>query len=391
MILEFPFPPDIRVEKEAKVLTNVGYDVYVMAMQNAHALREETFRGYTIHRFNPKDYRFLKNLSRDYRQLRFIDPLWKKGIETFVRTYNIDVLHVHDLPLVRTALFVARKNNIPIVADYHENFPAQIQALNPPNLSRRKRFYRSYKRWSAYEGAISHQVDQIIVVVQAYKNHLIEKHRIPGEKITIVQNTVDIDILKNVTQEKPPQNAFIISYIGSFGPHRGLDVVIRAMPEILSHIPVAKFIVAGKGKNQSELENLAKELNVSSSVEFLGWKEYSEIPYYFKNAHVGVIPHRASEHTDFAVPNKLFEYMYFSVPVVTSDRPSLKMIIEETNAGLVFKTDDPSDFAEKILRIYHNSEGYGKNGYQAVMKKYNWNVDKEWLVNLYRTIALKNS
>lgn len=388
MILEAPFPPDIRVEKEAQTLAQAGHDVFVMAIRTEGDRQEEEYENYKVYRFDLREHHFLKNISRDYRQLCFIDPVWKRGIDCFLEKYDIDVLHVHDLPLVKTAFLVSKNYKIPIIADYHENFPAQVQALRRPRLSLRHRLYHSYGRWSKYEEQMSRKVDGIIVVIQEYKDHLIREHGIPGDKITVVHNTPDPGMMTKVVRQRASSNAFVISYIGSYGPHRGLDVVIRAMPEIVARIPKAKFVIVGKGRNLPELEGLARELNVSNSVEFIGWKDYSEIIPYFQNADVGVIPHHASEHTDSTVPNKLFEYMYFKVPVMVSDRPPLRRIVEETEAGAVFKTNDASNFARKVLEIHRNSRQYGESGHKAVMNQYNWQVDGEKLVRLYRNLEI---
>ncbi|MCD4731698.1 MAG: glycosyltransferase family 4 protein [Bacteroidales bacterium] len=390
MILNAPFPPDIRVEKEAKTLSRAGHDVFIMAAQKGNAPHEESMNGYFVIRFDINKYRRLKKITRDISNILFCDPVWKKGIDDFVKTYNIDVLHVHDLPMVKTAHKIACKYNIPIVADYHENFPAHVKAVSSPNLSFKEQFYKSYKRWAKYEDSISKEVDRIIVVVDEYKNHLIEEHNVPGDKITVVSNTTDLTILENShVEEFPADKKFIISYIGSFGYHRGLDVVIRGMPEILSHIPEAKFVVVGKGRNQAELEKLAEKLSVSASVEFIAWKDYSEIQSDFRNANVGVIPHHASEHTDNTVPNKLFEYMYFKVTVMVSDRPTLKRFIEETKAGKTFKTNDPSDFAKKVIDIYNEPGLYGEYGHKAVKEKYNWKIDGQRLIEVYQSFKLK--
>ena len=389
MILEAPFPPDIRVEKEAQTLAQADHDVFVMATRRGNDRQEEEYEKYQVYRFDLKKHHFLKNISRDYRQLCFIDPVWKRGINSFVKKYGIDVLHVHDLPLVKTAFLVSKKYEIPLIADFHENFPAQVQALRRPRLSLRHRLYHSYGRWSKYEEQMSHKVDAIIVVVQEYKDHLMHEHGILGDKITVVHNTPDPGIMIQVARRRASSGGFTISYIGSYGPHRGLDVVIRAMPEIVARIPNAKFVVVGKGRNRPELERLARELNVSDSVEFVGWKDYSEIIPYFQNADVGIIPHHASEHTDSTVPNKLFEYMYFKVPVIVSDRPPLQRIVEETKAGIVFRTNDTSNFAQKMLEIRRNSKRYGKSGYRAVMDEYNWQVDGGELVRLYRNLEIR--
>ena len=390
MILDAPFPPDIRVEREVKSLHNAGFKVFVLSQHWASLPEEESTEYCHIVRFNPKQFKNLNQLTRDFKKITFFDPVWRKGIDHFVRKYRINYLHVHDLPLVKTAYAVAKKYGIPLTADYHENFPAHVQAVTERKLTGKEKFYRSYKRWEKYEESISRKVDAIIVVAKEYRQHLIEKHKIPPEKIVIVQNTIDTDIFSfppNSTGAEGTDAGFVISYFGSYGPHRGLDTVIRAMPEILSQIPAAEFIIIGRGKNKDELVQLVEQLQLKESIKFFDWVNYSELVKAYRRSNVGVIPHRASEHTDSTIPNKLFEYMYFGVPVLVSDRPPLKRIVEETGAGRVFKTGDPGDLAQAVLEIFRNPDKYGEMGIKAVKEKYNWKVDGEKLVNLYRSFA----
>jgi len=114
--------------------------------------------------------------------------------------------------------------------------------------------------------------------------------------------------------------------------------------------------------------------------------KYDDLVKEFGKASIGLIPHHSSEHTDNTIPNKLFEYMYFKVPVLTSDCPPLKRIVNETKAGKVFKAGDARDFAEKVMEIYRDPADYGEMGNRAVMEKYNWNIDGERLVNLYNSL-----
>jgi len=388
MILDAPFPPDIRVEKEAKSLHKAGHEVYIFSQHRKSYPVVEKGDNYLIVRFDTNRYKTLKQLTRDFRKIAFYDPVWVRGINDFVKTHQIDALHVHDLPLVKTALKVSQKNSIPIVADYHENFPAHIKGVSDSKLSLKDRFYRSYKRWAKYEESISHKVDRIIVVAEEYKRHLIVEHDVPEDKITIVQNTVDtskFQFNKDINRILKSSSEFVISYIGSYGPHRGLDVVIKAMPEILSHISGARFVVIGKGKNKKELESLAQRINIENSVLFVDWMDYENLTKEFRKADIGVIPHHPSEHTETTIPNKLFEYMYFKVPVITSDLTPLKRIIEETRAGKVFKSGNCEDFAKKVLEIFDNPDNYGEKGNRAVIEKYNWDIDGDRLVRLYES------
>lgn len=82
--------------------------------------------------------------------------------------------------------------------------------------------------------------------------------------------------------------------------------------------------------------------------------------------------------------------MYFKVPLLVSDRPTLKAFMEETNAGLAFRTGDAEDFAKKLLEIYRDPGDYGENGHKAVMEKYNWNIDGGRLVDLYHLLGDRN-
>jgi glycosyltransferase involved in cell wall biosynthesis len=394
MILDAPFPPDIRVEKEATSLEKAGHEIYIMSRFSPSFLTEEKYEHFNVSRFDTNQYRILKRLTREYKKITFYDPVWAKGIDDFVNDNRIDVLHVHDLPQVKTAVRVAEKHRIPVVADFHEDYPAHLQAVQPEKMSKLRQFYRSYNRWEDYEGDISRKVDRIITVVQKQKEHLIYDHKVNPDKITVVHNTVDIDQFKgSPTGHISNNDEFIISYIGSISPYRGLDMAIRAMPEIVSKIPTARLVIVGKGGGGSvkELQNRAAQLNVSNSVKFLGWKKYSELPFYFRQADVGILPPYAYKHTEIAAPNKLFEYMYFKVPLLVSDRPTLKAFMEETNAGLAFRTGEAEDFAKKLLEIYGNPNGYGENGHKAVMEKYNWKIDGERLVSLYNSIGGQES
>lgn len=388
MIFDKFFPPDIRVEKEARLLGQAGHQIFIFSKKEGASPIEEKAEDYAIVRFDPNEFKTLKSIAHDFKVIFFLDPVWRKGIDRFVGRYGIEAIHVHDLPFVKTAYAVAKKHGIPIIADYHENFPAHIQARSNRELQWKEKFYQSYGRWAGYEENISHKVDKIIVVADEYKQHLIKEHNVPGDKITIVQNTIDLSMFnaspKSNTNGDP--NEFILSYVGSYGVHRGLDVVIKGMPEILSQIPKAKLVIVGRGSNKEELVRISEALKVEDSVSFIEWMGYEDLIKEYKKASIGLIPHHSSEHTDNTIPNKLFEYMYFKVPVLTSDCPPLKRIVNETRAGRVFKAGDAMDFAGKVLEIYRDPADYGEMGNRAVMEKYNWNIDGERLVNLYNSL-----
>jgi len=149
--------------------------------------------------------------------------------------------------------------------------------------------------------------------------------------------------------------------------------------------PVRLFIL-GSGSYTDSLKELAKTEGVEQMIEFTGWKSYKEMQRYFGRADVCLIPHVKNDHTDSTIPHKLFQYMYAGKPTIASNCIPIQRIIEETNCGLVYTYDKPEDFARKIIMLEHSPELYNKfkvNGIKAVETQYNWDRDKQRLINIY--------
>ena len=75
--------------------------------------------------------------------------------------------------------------------------------------------------------------------------------------------------------------------------------------------------------------------------------------------------------------------MFMNKPILVSDATPLKRIIEETNAGVVFKSDDSKDFAEKTQFMLESKLGWGEFGKKAVWQKYNWNNEVKELLRVF--------
>ena len=111
------------------------------------------------------------------------------------------------------------------------------------------------------------------------------------------------------------------------------------------------------------------------------------------NSSVGlVLLHPAPNHTN-AQPNKMFEYMSASLPVVGSNFPLWQDIIEKENAGSCVDPLSPAAIAAAIKSIIDNpslAQAMGSAGYHAVQKKYTWGSESMKLIQLYKTLLLNN-
>ena len=393
MLLGGFFPPDIRVEKEARSLLKAGHEVFLLSASKGDMPNEETVEGIRVIR---------KKLPQNFPrrawnffcfQVSFIHPFWKKALEDAVKQYRVDAIHVHDLPLVSTALSIARKFNLPLIADLHENYPEAIKVWGRNRKARILNLISPPWRWKRLESFCVHQADAVITVVDEAKQHYIKDCKLPPEKIKVVMNLEDLDyfysipIDKQIIEKYEPY--FVISYVGGFGPHRGIQTAISAMPRVLHQVPNARLLLVGSGPKEAALKELARRERVEQAVEFTGRQPFDLVPSYISASDVCLIPHIASGHTNTTIPHKIFQCMAMGKPVVVSSAKPLERIVKETGAGLVYSSGDAEALAEAVIRIYRDNElatKLGEAGKKAAKQRYNWEAEGKKLVSLYRDL-----
>jgi len=387
------FPPDIRVEKEARALRDAGYNIMILCASKGQRPLVDEWEGNKVIRMPALPWVF-KATDWLFRSITFHDLQLGKYLPAAIRENNIELLHVHDLLMLGTALTGAKKYGIPVIADLHENYPAALRYYLTGRSITNPIKWLLYKpsRWQAYEKKSALQADHVLVVVDEAKDRL-EAEGIPGDMITVIENTVDVGHLSSISLDdeliQSYKDEFVISYIGGYGgQHRGLDTVIEAMPQILEYIPEAHLLLVGDGPIKAVLQQMVAERSIESKVTLINWQPFEKIPSYIALSDVCLVPHHSNEHTEATSPHKLFQYMWLRKPVVVSSCKPLKRVIEETGGGLVFQAGDASSLAETVVQLQdpqlrHN---LGETGYRAVKEKYNWQNTSEKLVGVYHRI-----
>ncbi len=388
MILETPFPPDVRVENEARVLAEAGHRVHILCVTSS---AEPKFEQYSprvfVHRWSIN--RLIHNKLRG-TLLRFplYGGLWKTLGHWFIRDHQIDAIHVHDLPLASVGLTLAHRFRIPFILDLHENYPAALKVWSHTKKLLGSYFYYS-PLWEQYERNMVREANRVVVVAEEMRDRL--ARIVDLSKIVVLPNTLNLNTLPQVKDIRVrDKGEFRVLYFGGFGPHRGLATAIRAMVPVVQQIPSARLYLVGDGSDRQDLIRLTNELSLEKYVNFCGGTPCSEATQdYLVPSDVCLIPAENTEHTETTIPHKLFQYMYFEKPVIVSDCRPLKRIVEETNCGLIFQAGNAEALGAEITKLFRERslrETLGKNGNMAVLQKYNWKNTSRELIQLYKQI-----
>lgn len=413
MVLDQPFPPDARVEREAVALAEAGYEVHLLcAFRPADTEREEPsddyYRGIYIHRVDPDTVsiplpwlgiqsRFLyRGVVKNYfRHFKNIDTAWHTLIHRFIKQYDIQILHVHDLRLVDTGLSVTERYGLPLIADLHENYPALMQMMKGRNNPERGE--KQFIRWDRLESNSVRQASQVITVAEEAKERLVKKG-FPPEKIHVLENTVDMEkflsapVDQEIIRRFKPE--FVLTYVGHLNDtHRGIQTVIEAMRILRDEIPELHFIAAGAVREpyRNLLVSLINDAGLVDRVHFTGWLDEAQFVTYIESSDICLCPHISNDQTNATFPNKVYLYHLFKKPIIVSDAIPLRRYVENTQGGLVYPSGDAQILARQIKKLYRSPElrkEAAMKGYKAVLERYNWQKTSKTLLSIYEHYAL---
>lgn len=379
------YPPEERIEKIAKSLSLAGHKVFVLCNNlGGFKLHEEEYPYLAALRIGPtfkkRRWNALLKFPIDF------NPLWLGRLMSVVRRFRIDVLHVVDIPLSVATLGVGRLRGLPVVLDMWENYPEALRLWG--QKSWKTRLFKNYRVARAVEGFVIRRANHIITVVEEQKERLIGEG-VPAGNITVVTNAVDPDLfastpVKNDTIMDREPGGYKLLYAGAVTAERGLDDIIRALPIAAKTIPAIRFYIAGGGNDEARLRSIAAAEGAEPYVRFLGWVPFQDIHSYVHKSDLCLVPHVYSEFINTTIPNKIFQYMISSKPVLVSNAKPLARIVRESECGFVFTSGNPADAAEKIVAAYQApAEKLGESGRRHAQEKYTWEKVAPDLLRVY--------
>lgn len=382
------FPPDPRVENEAKALIKEGHEVFLFCLHYGNEKEKEEINGIKVRRY--KSSRLEYKLSALAYTVSFYSNLMCKKIKSFIAQNEIEILHIHDIRIAEAVFMANRQFKLKTVLDLHDNFPEVMKEY--PHLQKFPgKQLISPEKWKKKEEEFMVKADKIITVSNEFIEEVKSRVSIEDNKIQLVPNTVSKSFYQDYELDQELidryKGKFVILYLGDTGIRRGLLTVIDAVPELRKHIEHLKIVIVGSNTTDAVLKQRVKELGVDDHVDFEGWQNINRFPSYIMASDICVSPLNRSVQHDVAYANKIFQYMSFSKPVLVSNALAQKRLIEAIQGGRIHKEKDSADFADKVIELYGDKDlraRLGENGKRFIEEEFCWEKVSANLCNLYK-------
>ena len=354
--------------REARTLAEAGYDVTLIAVHD----RDEERDGIHI--------RALPRVPRSRRPL-----LWRALARLAVAS-QADVFHIHDPELLLVTPYLRRATGRPTIYDIHEanaDFIAVKDYLSAPIRHPLSAAFRVLEpRLVARESGLIFADDAIAADFAAYTGPKTTLFNFPGEDL----------IRRGAQSDYRGERAPVILYLGGLERNRGADLMVEAFAQVAAKMPAARLLIVGHfmpPELEDEVRAAAAARGVGQAVEVTGRVPFATIGEYLPRAAVGWVPWQPVAKNRKNIPTKLFEYMAFGLPVVSSDLPSTRPFVTHGDNGLLAAAANPAAHAAALLALLMDAPAaarMGESGRQLVATRFNWTAMEGRLLGLYEAV-----
>lgn len=215
------------------------------------------------------------------------------------------------------------------------------------------------------------------------------------EKIKIIYFGVDTKKFcpgpkdKELIKKLGIENCPVVISLRNLEPIYDVETLIRAIPLVVKEIPNAKFIIAGKGSEEEKLKNLAKELEISESIRFVGFIPNDELPKYLRTADVYI----STSLSDAGISASTAEAMACGLPVIITKTGENEKWVKDGEGGYLIPIKNPEILVKKIIYLIKNEKlrkEFGKVNRIIIEEKNNYYKEMEKMEKLYEEIAKKS-
>jgi glycosyltransferase involved in cell wall biosynthesis len=312
----------------------------------------------------------VKRMNKKWKRLLAGWTLYRRAIRS-----GADIFHFHDPELLPWGVLLAWRTGCPVIYDAHEDLPKQIHTK--PWIPAKLRGPLS-RIAHLVEKGLARRLAAVITATDSIRDQF------KSAKRTVV--------IKNYPLPMPPidreeDGVNRILYVGGISYLRGYREMIRMMDHLPAELNAELHLIGPlqhiRPEDRNEEELRQKRVYLHGRIPF------EEVQKWLARGKVGMVCLHPVENYREALPIKMFEYMAAGLPLVATNFPMWKEIVESSGCGFVADALDPRDMAEKVACILSDEtlrRRMGEDGRKAHEEKYNWQVEEKKLLELYEVL-----
>ena len=238
--------------------------------------------------------------------------------------------------------------------------------------------------------------NKIICVTEGLKNYLIIRYKLNPNKIIVINNGVNLELFNKLDKKYCRkllginEKDFLIGFVGTLIKWQGIELLVLAIKELKEEYPDLKVMLVGDGPEKAKIMSLIEENNLNDRVILAGKKDYKLIPIYINSFDVCIAPFIKERNEKIGLsPLKIYEYIACSKPIIASDIPGVKEIIEKSNCGFIFRANCLDGLKRAIrssISFKEHLEMIGLRGYLSYKNSIDWNIKAENIINIIKEI-----
>ena len=375
-----------RYGEFTKYLASRGHDVTWWTSTFSHAPKKNYFDrdfdtkldGVKVKFIFGKGYKRNVSLARMRHQKQFSKSFFKYARDS-IRNGDVPDLIVSPVPTIEAAYETAKislEYGIPYLVDIRDYWPDDLTNIAPFPLRPIAKIILGslYKKMDYVCRNASSIMGNSKVSVE-YGLKYSGRSQSPLDLIFPLgyrkENYSDKELIKERAWFKKlnlRQNFIKVCFFGTIGRFFDFDLVIEAA-NLLEKKYNVEFLICGRGEKLSYYEKKTKKKKISS-IKFLGFLTKKEMNVVMENSQIGLAPYVT--HHEFALPNKIFEYMSGKLAILSSIQKELPEIIQSNHCGLTYdgSLDEFLIKLGKLLKDRGLREEMGKNAYRLFLEKY---------------------
>ncbi|MRS05449.1 glycosyltransferase, partial [bacterium] len=341
---------------------SAGFETHLVAP----ATRSYSKRGVIIHGVHQK---------KEGRFWRMIEA----GSRTFSRAkaLNAKIYHLHDPELLPYGILLKAAGK-KVVYDVHEDVPRDIES-KPwiPKLMRRM----VGTLFEHFENSIASHLSAVVAATPFIRKRFSKINAVTCtvNNYPIIGELLTADAFSDFSASARPY----VCYAGGISAIRGLREMIAAISIIDSPLLLAGVF------SHDNLHRDSMKLPGWKQVEYLGQVARRELALMLNRSFAGLVLYHPEANHINSQPTKMFEYMSAGLPVIVSDFPLWRDIVQRIGCGICVNPFDTEEIAKAIRFLDRNrnlAKSMGEKGLSAVSKEFNWQREQAVLINLYKTL-----